>query len=152
MNTSAARRLALALAVCAAGCSRDDGLNHGGEVSGRVSIDGKPVTAGVVELVSLDGMNGVTTNLRPDGTYTAKEPPVGRVKVAVRTKQFKTMPRQRPNPSGGGNLPGSPGMSIPADLGVAYVATPERYENVDTSGLTADLKPGKIVHDIDLVK
>lgn len=144
----------LGLLAALAGCGGQNKINRGGEVSGKVTINSKPVTAGRVLLVSADGIHSASGALRGDGTYTVKEPPLGECKVAVETAQFRGAPRPVAPKAGKSRENSSPGMVLPdsSEVGLAYVPIPGRYEKTDTSGLSYVVPRGNSTHDISLTK
>lgn len=132
------------------GCGGADGLNRGGELTGKVTIDDKPLLGGRVEITSEDGKNAVSAQLRPDGTYTLKEPPLGSCKITVTTSYLKGMV---PPPRAGktGNKEGaSGGMVYPDDVGFTYVPIPAKYESASTTDLQVTVAKGNQSHDIKL--
>jgi hypothetical protein len=66
--------------VCAAGCSPKTAT-----VSGKVTVNNKPVTAGVITFYPDEesGAKPASANIKADGTYEVGNAPVGKVKVAV---------------------------------------------------------------------
>ena len=143
-------------ALLLACCSSGDGINHGGSVSGKVTIDNEPVTAGNVLFVTEDGRLSAIGRLRGDGTYTAPEPPLGPVRIAVQTETFRNRPAMQPTPgprSGDGGVQGaSRGIEPPdpKEIGIIYKEIPGKYEKPETSGLTYTVKKGNQEHNIPL--
>src|SRR5262245_46481688 len=78
--------IAIAGVVFVAGCGPK--IPPTGEVYGKVVYKDKPVTAGRVKFVPTAG-DPVSTELLPDGTYRATGVPLGQVKVAVETADYK---------------------------------------------------------------
>jgi hypothetical protein len=154
MNHRTTLLMALLVLGPLAGCTPGDPLNRGGSLSGKVTIDGEPVTAGNLLLISEDGNWTGTAPLRGDGTYTVKEPPLGNVKVAVQTELYRDrrVPTQYPSAKGKDKLPGSGGMSLPdpSVRGLVYKEIPEKYEKPETSGLTCVVQRGHQQHDFPL--
>ena len=64
-------------------------------MSGTVTIDGEPVTAGEVLFISEDGKWSASSPLSAEGTFVVKEPPVGIVKIAVQTEAFRPSEAER---------------------------------------------------------
>jgi hypothetical protein len=111
-----------------------------GEVYGKVTYNGKPVTAGNVKFYPEAGGEPVGTSLAPDGTYRATGVPVGRCKVAIETLSFK------------GHISGPPPnmakmVNAPQPK---YVEIPRKYEEPTTSGLTIEVEKGQKPWDIEL--
>lgn len=146
--------LAGLLAAALAGCGGDAGLNRGGKLTGAVTLDGKPVKGGNVVVASEDGKYSVQGFINGEGTYTVAEPPLGKVRIAVQTAYLRgsTAPRGDPTGGKGGKGEGSRGMVMPdpKDIGREFTEIPEKYEKPDTSGLTAEVKPGDQTHDLPL--
>jgi hypothetical protein len=150
-------RLALALAglvpLLTAGCQ--DPLNRGGAVRGQVRIDGEPVTAGNVLFVSEDGKWTGIGPINGKGEYVVKEPPLGKVQIAVQTEMYRNFAppaRGAPAHDGGGGPPGSKGMVLPdpAVRGLVYKPIPAKFESVDTSDLSYVVVRGDQTHDLEL--
>ena len=146
--------LPFALSVLAVlGCG-GDGLNRGGKLTGKVTIGGKPLSGGNVIVTSEDGKYSVQGFINGQGTYSVLEPPLGKVKLAVQTSHLKGSTQPKAAPGGGaGKGEGSAGMVLPdpKDIGLGYTPIPAKYEKPETSGLTAEIKPGDQTHDIELV-
>lgn len=71
--------LLLALGMLAAtGCSSE------GNVSGKISYQGKPLTGGIVVFMSPGGSR--TAQIGEDGTYSISHMPIGLAKIAVDTR------------------------------------------------------------------
>jgi len=126
--------LALASLVWAAGCGGSKGKN---EVTGKVTLDGQPVVGNVV-FVGSDGKE-VMALIRPDGTYTIPEPPMGEVKIKVIGLVGLAPPGQ-----GSAAAPA-------AGAGASGVAPPEKYASAD-NGLTFNVTGGKQTKDLPLTK
>ncbi len=90
-------------AFWAAGCSPQ---TH--TVSGRVQFaDGKPLTAGTVDVELIGGPHGASAPVRPDGTFTVAGLPAGDYAVAI-SRAFA--PGGSSNPTG--TDPGPPPMLV----------------------------------------
>src|ERR1043165_6084052 len=109
--------LALTLAGC--GPSR-------GNLTGKVSYQGKTVRSGAVQVACSDGIH--VAKIEPDGTYLAKEIPVGIVKISVSS----------PNPAVSRQMPNRKGELPPPPAGDAtgWFEIPEHYADFETSELT----------------
>jgi hypothetical protein len=108
------------------------------QVSGHVTLDGSAAGPGIVSFVP-DGAkhNPAIGSIDAGGRYslmTSRTPglPPGKYRVSV---YIHTMPP--------GAQPGERLMSTPS-------AIPEKYENVETSGLEFDVAPGSNTIDIKL--
>jgi hypothetical protein len=126
------------LACVLAGCGSRE--KPTGEVYGKVSVGGKPVTAGMVKFVSeAADETPVSTGLGPDGSYRATGVPIGRSKVAIETLMFKNL---TPPPPGIAKQLGGPRTK--------YVPIPDKYERPESSGLTVEVERGKKQFDIEI--
>jgi len=127
--------VALALtALAAPGCDPSRAT-----VSGKVTLGGKPVTAGTVLFVGADNQTA-TGGLDDEGRYQALRVPMGTVKVAVQTlrpQQLKAAAEQRPKQA----------PPLPNRL-THLVPVPEKYQSPETSGLTCDVQ--KTQQDFDI--
>jgi hypothetical protein len=86
-------------------------------VTGTVTFDGKPIAAGIISFVSAkDPIYSATASLGEGGHFEVADAPAGKVLVAVQTK-----------------------TALFGSNASAYVPIPEKYNNPNTSGLTADI-------------
>jgi hypothetical protein len=111
--------------VAVAGCGRPSYQLDTAPTSGKVTIDGQPLTAGYVTFVTERG-RASSGEIRADGTFVMStyEPGDG---AQVGTHPVVITP-------------------IPQDeyhAGPRPVPVPERYHRAGTSGFTAEIKPGK---------
>jgi hypothetical protein len=143
-----------------------------GDVSGKVTYLGKTVVCGTVVLVGPDGMSKTGT-IGPDGTYTVHGVGAGRAGVAVfsldparpldpyKTAQTHGKAVAEPpndadrNPDAGRVVASAPNdRSNWAEPDVdrsKWFVLPKKFERVDQSGLTIDIKAGANVGvDINL--
>jgi hemoglobin len=106
-----------------------------GNVSGKVTYLGKPLTGGQVGMHSAAGKT-YSAAIKEDGSFSLKSVPVGTYKVTVMTQPAAPgAPRLPPAPPGG------------AAKGVAI---PVKYSTANTSGLTYEVSEGEQTFDIDL--
>lgn len=78
MRTVGTVAVFLAAAGLVAGCG-----GGGGEVSGTVTYDGKPVEQGSISFVPADGKGPTTGDAIKDGKYTVHKVPAGTAKVII---------------------------------------------------------------------
>src|SRR5262249_15289796 len=140
---------ALLVLLTALGCGSGSAT-----VSGRVTYQGEPLTAG--DLI-IYGANGQIQSgqISADGTYAIYKAPVGDVKMAVLTP--KDLPAQRPPEPGGvwqGKKGGRKKTLIKEEFKppppVKVVPIPDRYKEPDKSGLNFTLKRGEQTIDLNL--
>jgi hypothetical protein len=127
----------LACVVASPGCGESGPTM--GRVGGKVTYKGQPVPKGTIAFQATSpGGRNATGTIAEDGTYTLQtENPgdgaiVGDYKVAVVARDdviLDYIPKKAPPPKR---------------------LTPEKYENPDTSGLTAKVEPGSNTKDFDL--
>lgn len=97
-----------------------------GQVSGKVTFEGKPAPPGFVTMVGKDKRR-FSASITADGSYSFKTPiPAGKYRIAIER---------------------TPGAQIPAKLDI-----PDRYRAEGTSGLTVEVAPGKMTLDLQLAK
>ena len=109
-------------------------------LEGQVTLDGKPLKVGHVQFVSADNVTSTGAELTPEGRYRIAGAPVGPVRVAVTTKQFKVLEPSEDDPSTrGGNKPNP-----------RYMAVPDKYAAPETSGLDTVIAAGQKEHNIEL--
>ena len=107
-------------------------------VSGKVTFQGKPVSAGTIRFSNPQAAIDMTADLRPDGTYEVITDrgaglPEGTYQVAI-------MPPRIDIPVGIGRLPKAPECR---DI-------PTKYRQPSTSGLTLTVKPDVKSFDVDM--
>lgn len=127
------RRASLSLLLCLGfllGCADAERRDVLGPASGIVTFQDKPVTAGEVLFDNGQGIARMAS-LGPDGSYTILSAdgvglPVGSYKVAIQPPRLE-------HPLGPINEPPKPRI---------FPNIPDRYRDVSTSGLTADVKSG----------
>jgi hypothetical protein len=146
--------LLYSLAGCGAGV---------GDVSGTVTYQGKTVVCGSVVLVGPDGMTKVGA-INQDGTYLVKGVGPGRVGVALFSldparpldpeKAAKTHGKADAEPPSDADRNPNAGrvvVNVPADRSYwaepnvdrsKWFPLPKKYERVDQSGITLDIKAG----------
>ncbi len=116
-----------------------------GDLEGKVSLEGKALTSGDVQVFGGDGeiRQG---KINPDGTYSIKDIGVGgELKFAVVSLDPNTSrPKLRAIGPGKAKLPDD--TRDPAK----WFPIPEEYSDLQKSGLTFGLKPGKNTWDIAL--
>jgi hypothetical protein len=130
-RTSVLVALGAFVGVLVGGCGGGDV----GEVSGKVTLGGQPLTEGVVVFENAAAGISVNATLGPDGTYTAKTYdrnglPPGTYQVAV-----------KPVSIGDGETPLA---SDPSQApGAAKSAIPEKYHSTKTSELSVTVAAGE---------
>jgi len=120
------------LVLGVSGCGTKGAANS---VSGKVTLNDEPVK-GLVVFVGADNKE-VSAPTNPNGTYTLDNPPLGQVKVLVKT--VGPVGVDTPPPKDAPNMPKAGG-----------VAPPAKYASAATSGLTYEVKAGKHTYDIPL--
>jgi hypothetical protein len=113
-----------ALALTLTSCSDRDRLS-GAEAAGKVTLDGRPFSAGTVVFVGSTG--STVAEIRSDGSYRATNVPLGPVRVLLGTS----------GPAG----PGGPGRN-------PLPQAPPRYRSANSSGLTLTVSEGNNPYDI----
>jgi hypothetical protein len=156
--------LFIGMAVCISSCGAK---REFATVTGKVTYNGQPVTAGSVYFVADDDPEATGGGpLAADGSFKCLAP-VGKVKMAIQTSAFKPKSKEKSNPAGSGPGPkgGPPPWAIkgPAkkdvsgvpspevigktaggaedapQIGTKFTPIPEKYETTDQSGLSFDI-------------
>jgi hypothetical protein len=109
-------------------------------VTGKVTVDGKPVQAGQVSFVAKTGMV-YTANIEPDGMYQVDGVPVGEMTVLVFGPP--PVPRQAAM-----DKKTATNNTLPATTGGPTVDP--KYGDTATSGLNYTVNPGLNTYDIPL--
>lgn len=120
------------LVVVAAGCGGGVDLPNRAKVSGRVTLDGQPVTRGTV-VFTPDNTRGTTGppaygQIGPDGKYELTTDRSGRGGDGAVVGFHKVAVQAREDV-----MPGE----------IARLLVPTRYEDPDRSGLTGEVKAGQ---------
>jgi hypothetical protein len=131
--------LAHAVAIVAAALLGCGGSDLGAEVSGTVTLDGKPVGPGVIVFASKGAArNPAEGAIQPDGSYflkTSRDVGLLPDSYAVAVSVFED-----PEVAAGER------STVPSKL-----VTPEKYASHETSGLEYEVRPGGNTIDIELV-
>jgi hypothetical protein len=137
LPTATSSHKCLLLAVLSLACLGCDMGETRGQVAGKVTFQGKPVSEGFVLLSNHDKGIHVTADLKPDGSYAvrmAKGPglPVGVYLVCVCPPPIQ------------------PKGVFDVSKIKEYPNIPQKYRNPPTSGLTLSVKCGANPLDIDM--
>lgn len=131
IERAAVSAVLLAALLILSGCADGPPM---GEVSGNVTIDGKPVDKGAIKFEPEDGKTPTAGGEISEGFYLVRVP-VGPMKVSISApKVVGKKPIY--------NTPNSPEMPITVE------ALPARYN--EKTELRLDVKPGKIEKHYDL--
>ncbi len=123
-------------AAAVAGCSR-----HSSQLSGRVSLDGQPLTAGVVTLTPVgDGPSAYAT-IGPDGSYSIHTGAA----VGLDPGEYVVTVAATATASGRAT-----GVESPGGKGPLPLMTPLEYRDLIRSPLRATVAPGSQVIDFKL--
>jgi len=126
-------RLLLAISLGSlAGCGGGVGDVRAGlvPVTGKVTLDGKPLTTGTISFIAGDGKESYTSQIDGSGSYTLAASPTspgalpGDYKVIVIAVEAPKMADPMKDVAAG------PDMGAPKSL------VPEKYKTAETSGLT----------------
>lgn len=131
--------LGFAVVLCS-GCGGGVGV-----VSGKVTVNGKPLERGSITFLSEVGNKDPFTASIQDGEYRTDLIPVGTTKIYV------LPPMDLSQKVGGGDLLAPPpkaqeGGGLPPGRGYFH----DRYTEAGTSGLEYTVKKGENTHDINL--
>jgi hypothetical protein len=115
------------LALFGAGCGQQTGV-----VSGKVTIEGKPLPRGLITFLSDVGNKDAFNAAIIDGEYRTAAIPCGPAKIMI-------LPTAGPPKSEKGGNDLQPGARAGA---AAKPVVPDRYQSPDTSGFEITVKPG----------
>jgi len=155
--------LALGLLVFSAGCGGIDYRSRG-SVKGLVTIGTKNLTAGTVTFTSaIDPAYTASAKIDKTGNYHMPDAPLGDVKVTVfvpalpmgglaRMKGGPPPTKEAKDKDKASVSPEDPSkrISIMGDMPDYVVPIPDRYGNIETSGLTYKVQRGEQTHNIPL--
>jgi len=121
----------LGLLVCVCWCTGcGSGEPPTGSIAGKVTFKGQPLTTGVITLVNEEAGLGASGELDVSGNYRIE---------SIRTGQYKVAVHNPPPPPESGAVPKNWKLSIP-----------EKYQDVETSELTATVNEGENTADFGL--
>lgn len=127
-----------------AGCS---GGSKTAVVSGKVNYKGQPVTGGNLILQPSDGSGSqYLIPIKPDGTFSGSDVPIGSKQVAIDTEPAKSAgahPYDMSKAAGAKKPDNAKSPEVDAGNQPKYVAIPKKYNDPKTSGLTWDIIKGK---------
>lgn len=103
------------------GCSQREAVDPTTAIAiGTTSVDGKPASGAMLTLSSVDDPRKRATGfVRMDGTFRVAGSPIGTCKVILDTSDMKMRSPEK------------------------YVPIPKKYQNLSTTNLEIELKPGK---------
>lgn len=151
---NAIRFLSLFAVVGLLGCGGGGGSSGPkATVKGKVTVGGKgPLTGGTIQFIPASGNFG-SGIIKPDGTYTVGDAPVGECKVVVDNKNLKVAAG---NGKGAGKMGTAPKGAIVtpemsgSDAKGTFVSIDAEYTKAETTKLKATLKAGDNSVDFDV--
>jgi hypothetical protein len=133
----------LLLALAADGCSKATG-----NLSGKISYNGKPLAVGSVLLIGVDAQPR-TAWIEADGSYQFTDVPVGEAKLAVYSpdpdlaEKTRSKTKTNPGPKKAKQVRPKPSSwEVSADDRRKWFAIPAKYGDVDQSGLRVTITSG----------
>jgi hypothetical protein len=141
----------LLLALAADGCSRAPG-----NLSGKISYNGKPLAVGSVLLIGVDAQPR-TAWIEADGSYHFDDVPVGEAKLAVYSpdpdlaERTRSQTKTKPGPKKAKRVRPTPSSSeVSADDRRKWFAIPSKYGDVEHSGLRVTITSGPNTFQIEM--
>jgi hypothetical protein len=128
------------------------GCGGTGTVSGKVKVNGEPVTAGTVTFLAEDDKS-YQGNISPDGSYTVEKVPPGTVKIGVYAPSgAPPMPDFAKKALGKLDIPKQAGQDVnPYDFKKhTGPVVPDNFMDPRKSTLTYTVKTGNQDHDIEI--
>lgn len=139
-----------------AGCSGGPRTFPTGEVSGKITFKGEPISLGKITFISTGASGDFGTGIINDGAYTL-DAPLGPCKIEVQMQtdenKYAVSPQQMKMIKAKMKAMKDQGMKVPDELPVTKKSTfslPDKYKMADKSGLTCDVQKGKQNKDWDL--
>jgi hypothetical protein len=129
---------AMALPSLIAHAQEQQKVAETGVVEGHVTYRGNPLQEGTIQFHPEKG-KPVVVKLQAEGTFKAKDVPVGELRVTVETESV--------NPA---NVKDGDKKDTGPAKETKYQPIPVKFAKPETSGLTAEIKKGKQTLDIDL--
>jgi hypothetical protein len=127
---------ASAFVAVVAGCSSGP---RTGQVEGKVTFEGKPVTEGLVTFLNPKEGGAAEAEIKPDGTYVVKKGVVVGGYLVVITPPMHLVDTD-------------PGKSPPAPVEKPAPNIPPKYRQQGTTILKAEVIEGKNVFNFDMTK
>ena len=125
------RSFLLLASILLTGCG--SGGPSTGSFEGKVTLKGQPVSGSKVSLISSGSGAGAILNIGADGSFKSTDPlPVGTYKVALVPAPPEPM------------APGTKAAKAAPSL------IPDKYQKVETSGFSAEIKAGKNSTSFDI--
>lgn len=138
--------LAVTLLAGVAGCGGGKA-----DVSGKVTFQGKPVVTGTVVVRGSDGVD-IPGTIQRDGSYTVQGVASGTVKIAIISRDptfhAKEMAARAAAKKREAGKRGADAEVTPETI--PWFPLPDKYESVETSGVTTSLSAGANQFDIVL--
>jgi len=145
----------LALAAFS-GCSGGREPFPTGEVSGKVTYKGQPISLGKITFISTGGGGYFGTGIINDGSYTLKAP-LGPCKIEVQVEsdenKYAVSPQQEKMIKAKMKAMRDQGMNVPDPPQLTKrpkIDLPEKYKFADQSGLQFEVKAGTQSKEWDL--
>jgi hypothetical protein len=129
------------LALLLSGCGSGKGT-----VTGRLTVGGKPVTAGAYVTIFAPTGESALGNVDKDGNYTIENAPLGQVKITVANGRL--VEKSESSAPGPGKGPRESFKSGPKKTRIGN-QVPHKYENPD-NGLSYPVRSGLNTIDIEL--
>jgi hypothetical protein len=124
------------------------GCTGKGSISGRVTLDGKPLPLGTITFHSEEGRHDVFNASIRDGSYAIDGVQAGKARVTIVSVDPARVGAAAASTGQAGGSDVKPRAAPAATPG--FVAVPERYANPEQSGLTWQVLVGAQVYDVDL--
>jgi hypothetical protein len=126
------------------GCGGDSGRGPTGTISGKVTLNGKPVPAGTrVNFASNTG-DATSAEISGDGSFTIMGVTVGSYQVSFSppAARSEALSPEEAMKMAHGTGPGGAGANPKALAEATTDAVPKKYTDFSTSGVTFDVKEG----------
>jgi len=116
-----------------------------GSVEGRVTFKGKPLGTGLVVFVGTDGHATLPAAVQPDGSFRIPKVPIGVMRVSFDNPPPPNLPAAAVK-----GVSEDPEITVLREQAKRFVATPARYKDPASSGLSFEIIAGVNTCDLEL--
>jgi hypothetical protein len=142
--------VAAVLVVSAAGCGLTGGGTNANELTGKITVGGKPANGGFIVLYPANGpaTSAYRGPVQPNGTFSVAAVPDGEYNVAFENNPAAAMGGYKPPP--GVDVAKMP--NLPTGAGGAAGNFPDKYKDPKASGKTWSVAKGSKSKNFDLTE
>src|SRR5262249_8015861 len=121
-----------------------------GDVEGEVTFDGKPIPWGRVTFLGQSGTRAAVSARIINGRYTIRSCPGGPVKISVESIPAPKFDVSKFGKMGQRMVENDPESIPPPEVAGKFLEIPQRFADIEKSGLEYTVHSGSQTHDIPL--